>query len=758
MRKNLFILFLVVAVLSWSVRAWGASPPASPPNDEVIFQVLHAGTPDQYGNQILNSSIAQDVGGVWASRGVVTSANYTAYTDLYGVINESTLFSCVVRLNYTWAGSSSQATGRTAVYLTVADDLITEPMTVYKVDLVSQSQGWVVEYRYVWDAEGKPDLGSQQVTYRYAATGSSQNYNLTYYDASFTTDNSHYVNDCSNTTDFSDYTYRCSLSSDGDILTFTQNDPTVGFGAEDNGIGKAVSAVYPFIELSVIDATCDFDLWVEDSGTDVFTFSISSAGIYRYNLRALFGGDALSKLRIRSTTATTGQYVKMDYVKLYGIENWQSSSMSNRNQIAYNDGEGLNITTVSSDSTFSMVDYSADTAFSSGSIVVKFKTDSDTYFRLIVYDGTDYYTSNAYQYTDYTEIRINFDELTDIDTPINHVYLNSYNNDGSDGWIKVKWLYFEEYGSFNVSLDNNGADFGASENTIYTSYQGYGAFTDSDDHLTVSGFQPLNGLGAVTVLLWGAFAELGSDYVYFGQYVDASNLIEIGMDGVDTYNGNITFTIGNSTDAVSVEAPIVAITLNDLRSFFFMCFTWEKGGALNLRVNGTTYASTSTLTGAISAASDLYIGPRGGSGDSPMWIYDVAMYYRVLTSTEINNIYALGPETGMPYLYHQYSCNEYLIGSGASPAVVEDGVFTSAIREIWYLDYNGNTISGYLSPNPLLYPDVYIWLFGWVMMALGPCGAVYKSRNSDDKSNTLLYIGIGLIVLFIGASIVVAGV
>ena len=718
------------------------------------FSLLFAGTPDEYGNQILNVNIDQDVGGSWINRGIVTSANYTPDIRIEGFIEETTRFRVTVALNYSWADSSSQAIGRSNVYISINTEVTSQEMSFSLVDLVSQDQGWLVSYSYIWDTVGKPDVGVNSIGLRYSTTGPSKNYNLTYYDASFDITPTHWV-DGSNTTDL-DWVQYCNVTSADGILTITQGTSAeTGFIAADDGI-TIDSSVYPFFQIRITEVSgCRYRLVLHNGGWVYLTNWVTDTGTFTFNIDEV--SDDPTLLRIQSDDATIGDYIKVDYYNFYAFANWVSTSSEDQDQYALKTNNGVNITGIvsGSDPYYILKDTSTHTILSDSSLVVKFRTsqnDVNLWLRLTIDAG--YETVFNEGSTEWTTLRtdISAGSLT-----ITELILSS-SASGSQ-WVEIKWIYIETYGFLNQSLTKteNGGTFGKWEDNTETSYEGYGTFTSGG--FEGSDFTPMHGLGAVTVVLWVNPLEPEQDGIYFSQYVDDNNRIEIGFDGIEIdayYRGNMTFTIGNGSTYERIEARVTTLK-NNLYQLICVIASWEKGNNLSLTVNGTEYISDNALNGVVSADDDLSIASRDGSfSEGPSIMYGLSFYYRELSTGEKSNIYSGGPEETSEYLYHHYGFNEYLLGYGSDPDDLHSGEFSAAIREIWNLDYIGGTLAGYLAPNPLVYPEMYIWLGGWILAPFGICFSIYQFRK--DKENPFLSIGFGLILAVMGIVIIISGV
>lgn len=758
MNKSYFSLALLLGLVM-SVSLGASLVHFSPSNDEVTFQVLYTGTPDQYGNQILNVTLDQWTGTYWTDRGNITSNTYAVDSTITGLFNQSVRFRVWVALNHSWADNTEKAKDFTNIIFSISGEVTNELMTVNDVELVAINQGWLLEYEYVWDEEGKPEVTTYEITLAYQATGPSQNYDLTYYDADFSMTSTHWV-DGSNTTDLDWYQY-CTASSDGDIITVTQNDGgETGFIAADDGITIDTSD-YPFFQFSVTEVSgCNWRITFHN-GTDwTYPYNFrSDTGTFTINLEELTDDPTL--LRFQSSNATIGDYIKIDFYDFYKMTDYiTGSSGLDHHSAVFLDQGNLNASLTFDDAGNEYLPLTYNTNIDAGdTLVIEYAITGD----LQIYVYIDYVSlgTDAFALTTSGSWQSYSFDLKDDEIDYLFISFDDQPNSASSGThtASIKWVYVEDYGFLNQSLDNNGPNtYATYDNDIDTLYQGYSEITDSDYHFTSTGFKPMHNLGSATVALWIVVVEPEYDYIYFSQYVDDNNRFEIGFDGDTEYSGNMTFTIGNSSEYVRVEAPI--ITHNGaFRRLHCVIVSWEKGGYLSLTVNGTEYLSDTILTGVISANDDLFIGPRDGSGDGIGYYYGVSMYYRELSDTEKGLLYAGGPEETSHYLYHGYSFNEVLLGYSATFPLLHDGIFTSAIRETWTFDFINQDLSSYLFPWPHEYPMIYLWLGGTFTMISAWPVFITLSRYyyADKKKGWYMKIfwafGVCMFAFFMGANI-----
>ena len=767
MRKHLLLIGLIIGLSWYNLGVFMQNTP-----DQALFNILYAGSPDEYGNQILNVSVSQDVGGIYKLRGIVTESNYSKGSDIYGFINETTRFNVIVALNYSWAESSSLAVSHTNVYITILGEYSDQIMDYVSIDLVSQGQGWILEYQFIWSDDGKPDPGSQTISFEYEATGSSKNYNLTYYDAEFSYDYSTYFVDGSNTTDYTDYAYRCSVTSSGGIMKITQNDATAGFGAEDNGISLPVGSNNAFLEWKITEVSgCTWMINVYDVGGYLEGYSGgSNIGVFRLNIRYILGGNDLAKLRFHSPDATIGDYIKIDYIGVYGHDEWADWGSNSKNALAYtNPSTGINISS-GADTDYRMQHLEI---IENENGVIKAQIRGAGTFQLYIYDGSSFQSGDSISCTSKTEWETYSFDVSSYPGLI-QLYLVVKS---SNSWVQVFNVYVEQYGYYNQSLTEGGntdGDFEGAGEPLAWGYDGFyyskpeegsgGGFWNQ------TGFRPLDNLGEFTLVMWvwvyafghaedeGAYLEESeTEYYLFSQYVDENNQVSL------VYNESKYFIgrLGNSTDMITVDNGVHNTNMDIGPEYTAYCLVLQgsKGGTLKLSVNGSMTASNDVWMGVISADADMYILSRDGNYIySPfVAVFETSIYYYNFSNAQLNNVYGYGPDKVMTTPFHSYSFNEVSqLGYSSGSSVLHDSEYVTAIRETWTIDYNGGTLSGYLFPWPFVYMEIYIWLGGWVLMGAGPSLAIWKGR--ENKKDLFLYVLIAGVTFFIGASLVFSGV
>jgi len=134
-----------------------------------------AGTPDAYGNQILNFKVYQNDTGAWVWKGTITSANYTAGFQIRVEEGPCVMFNVTVRLNKTMASNIAEAVTNTRVYMNISDAgavWTNELMDDWNDGGVDVGPGtyYSVTYSEIWSDATKPLAGiTYDISIKYEA-------------------------------------------------------------------------------------------------------------------------------------------------------------------------------------------------------------------------------------------------------------------------------------------------------------------------------------------------------------------------------------------------------------------------------------------------------------------------------------------------------------------------------------------------------------------------------------------------------------
>lgn len=112
-RKKKIIPLPIIGLLAFALIL--ANSPLNP-----VVNVLCAGTPDAFGNQIDNVTVYQGSVGSWTQKGLITSANYTNGFEIEVDADDDIYIVAYVRLNSSLADDVSDANAKTQVNVTIS--------------------------------------------------------------------------------------------------------------------------------------------------------------------------------------------------------------------------------------------------------------------------------------------------------------------------------------------------------------------------------------------------------------------------------------------------------------------------------------------------------------------------------------------------------------------------------------------------------------------------------------------------------------
>lgn len=729
-------------------------------NDVVLN--INTGTPDSYGNQILNVTIDQDIGGGYEKRGVITSSNYSSFVSIAGLEDQNLRFTVVTSLNYSFGESYDLVNDRSNLLLTVDGEFSDLEMPFINTKLININNGWISTYIYEWVETGKPTIKNYNIQFEFYGTGTSNNYNLTFYDGEFSTEYV-YENDMSNVT-WDD----AKSNIDNHVVVgggnkFNTTSGTSGYVRQDNlGIDFYGHILFYEVSITYLEVGSIFKCVAQNSsGTykgELFT-GINTVGIHKGTvIQQDYNWDEIDYLRYYlSGSNDVYKEMQIDYFNFYTLEDWEGTSYrgdGGGGQDVYKTINGVNITGVSkaTDEYFGIENDITNLGINPDfKLIMKFRTSSNakvSFWGKLVNGSilkTDYETSMGWKIATYDVLFTN--TLSDLD-----IFIQSQDNNGC--WVEVMYVYVESFGAYNQSLvevgGGNFRDYDADFDTVERGYweSDGGLFYEED-------FIPLNNLGNVTIVIWTIITELQYGVIFLSQYVDSNNLIEVGFEGGNDVTGGIyNFTIGNGTHSETARVKVTE-GVDDLKLHCIIA-SWDKNDYLTLTIDGVSNTSLNKLNGVIKANSELVLGGRNDGNAQIRAFFGVSLYYYSLSNSEKAIIYTLGQSQTFEY-FHHWGFNEILTGYGATSTALHDSDSSNAKREMWSFNVGIVSRSAFLFPWFVNEPNLYVWLFSIFGMVIFPPVLIFVSKDKDFKKRAEMYLlgGIVMIILF---SIFITGV
>ncbi len=161
---------------------------------------------------------------------------------------------------------------------------------------------------------------------------------------------------------------------------------------------------------------------------------------------------------------------------------------------------------------------------------------------------------------------------------------------------------------------------------------------ENTGYATYAAFKAMNGINAVTIVMWFRPSEL-ADYIFgegTGTYTSSGAYISGG-------NQRLYIQIANNTHRTYASTP--ALTLGNL---YCGILTWTTGGKATVYLNGTigpTGIAGDSMTGSITNNGQFYLGAAGGGGGPHNGtIYSFSVYNFACSQTQIDIIQSLGPD------------------------------------------------------------------------------------------------------------------
>ena len=203
---------------------------------------------------------------------------------------------------------------------------------------------------------------------------------------------------------------------------------------------------------------------------------------------------------------------------------------------------------------------------------------------------------------------------------------------------------------------NHGVLIGMDPGTDWVASGGKGAldFDGSNDYCSL-GNLPFGGLSYLSISVWFLFLSRTADYGHiFGKNTSSSSRFGLGLTGTGTTNNrtNLLATMGNGTNTFGYTTDNFIADNNWYHGVFVFDGTQSTNvGKLRLFINSIekilTYSGTLPTTTPTNAASFLLGTETTSTFFSNSHIDDARIYNRVLTPTEIQQLYTGGRGVGL---------------------------------------------------------------------------------------------------------------